>query len=159
MGQSWLLYLYIWLAWLASHPTIIPPHLFINPSLSYLLLLLISEISVHAYSSAHSKSNGFCPKEINSNTFLIDPMYSKGIKSYPVFFQSLRALELGHLNAWTLKYLYIFIYYIYTHRLDVFYKDGSPIVYVIETPLDILLVCFHPWMVNWWSLIHRPVPL
>ena len=115
-------------------------------------LLLISEISVYAYSFPHSKSNGFCPEEHLShwsNVFQRNKILSN-------LFQSQRALELGHLNALTLKYLYIFIY---RHRLDAFYKDGSPIVYVIETPLDILLVCFHPWMVNWWSLIHRPVPL
>ena len=33
-GRGWLLYLYIWLGWLACHPTIIPPHLFISLSLS-----------------------------------------------------------------------------------------------------------------------------
>ena len=42
-------------------------------------LLLISEIPVHAhyaYSFAQSKSNGFCPKEINFNTFLTSKMFS-----------------------------------------------------------------------------------
>ena len=46
VGQSWLLYRYIWLAWLASHPTIIPPHLFICPPSFFSPNFLVLSISL-----------------------------------------------------------------------------------------------------------------
>ena len=64
-GQCWLLYLYIWLGWLACHPTIIPPHLFISLSLSppssflhtssYLSLFSVWSSLPHLFCAVHNQ--------------------------------------------------------------------------------------------------------
>ena len=144
-----LIIISVYMTGLAGIPSHNHPSSLIHQPLSFLpaYFLFLKSLCMHTLFHTQNPMDS-----VQRNTFLIDPMYSKGIKSYPIC--SNRSVPLN-LDTWTLKYLYIFIY---IHRPDAFYKDGSPIVYVIETPLDILLVCFHPWMVNWWSLIHRPVP-